>query len=186
MVDAPLIEFPISRQDKEGDKAWAGFKTYCKMGSGRSFAGLVRQWEPTNIDDSAPALSTVKGWSSRFKWLERVREYDAAQEAHQLQVVRAEREHKWLDEAEKCRKRRHDLGILFGDVAKETATIYIVKTWGDRSSDPKRQALIEKYQHIDLDQAIKMMGMATKVADAGANAEKDALRIEKLLQSFED
>ena len=186
MVDAPLIEFPISRQDKEGDKAWAGFKDYCKMGVERSLVGLRQQWFETNRYEKIPAQQTIKGWSHRHNWPERASEYDAIQESHQLQVVRAEREHKWLDEAEKCRKRRHDLGILFGDVAKETATIYIVKTWGDRSSDPKRQALIEKYQHIDLDQAIKMMGMATKVADAGANAEKDALRIEKLLQSFED
>lgn len=186
MVDASLMEFPVSRRDKESDWAWAAFKYYCGMGVGRTLAGLIEQWDTTLDNLDPPKPDTVKGWSSRFKWTDRSREYDEAEEKYKLQIVRAGRENKWLNEAEKCRKRRHDLGILFGDVAKETATIYIVKTWGDRSSDPKRQALIEKYQHIDLDQAIKMMGMATKVADAGANAEKDALRIEKLLQSFED
>lgn len=85
-------------------KSYQAFIDYCQMGAARSLADL-HQTYTEGTPEKAPTrqLRTIKGWSSRWHWQERVAEYS--------QNVNAERE-KRLEQAridiERAETRDHD------------------------------------------------------------------------------
>ena len=63
--------------------------------------------------------------------------------------------------------------------------IFKVKLWGDHSDDPERQALIDKYQHVTLDQAIRIVSSLPRIFEVGSRAELEALQIRHLLNEID-
>lgn len=59
---------PGDRQDKETAVAFEAFRCYLEMGTERSTAKVARQLGKTK--------SLIDRWSSRWKWVDRVREYE--------------------------------------------------------------------------------------------------------------
>lgn len=87
--DDPSLK-PWHRRPAEPPKAYAVFKTYCKLGAGRSLILLAHRL--------GCSLNNVKKWSVRWDWVERSRHWDsrmaeAEQEAQER--VRAEESAKW-------------------------------------------------------------------------------------------
>jgi hypothetical protein len=79
-----------ARATGEPKKAVIACNAYLLMGPGRSLLKL--QAEYTNTHQNTPPtrrLTTLKGWSSQFRWVQRAEEYDAAVEADTLAQIQA-------------------------------------------------------------------------------------------------
>lgn len=84
------------QQKKEPAKAYAAFKAYHALGPSRSLSKLRQGIGEGSVKDlEVTSLRWIEEWSSRWKWVERVRDWDAhleaiRQRALEASVVRAE------------------------------------------------------------------------------------------------
>ncbi len=69
---------PEQNDPQETPEAAAGYAEYAAMGQGRSLEGLVQQ-RVQNGSKASRRLATIKEWSSKYNWQERIKLYDAAQ-----------------------------------------------------------------------------------------------------------
>lgn len=61
----------MTQLPNEPADAFAAFNDYCRMGAGRSLAAL------SQAGTKQAPINTLKKWSTRYNWQERVREFDA-------------------------------------------------------------------------------------------------------------
>ena len=91
----------IERLPKETDKAWQAFQDFYAMGQGRSIKVLHQQYSKQNRKkrNVTPTKSykTIAGWSSTYKWDERVKVADKELEAERLQALKEEAHRKYLE-----------------------------------------------------------------------------------------
>lgn len=72
--DLSLLE-PLT---SESPKAFQAFCDYVELGHTRSFAKLIAQYQTRTEAMPTRQLSTLKGWSKRFDWQRRLKEYQQA------------------------------------------------------------------------------------------------------------
>lgn len=98
-IETNFIEHEdLQPQPGESAKAFRAFTDYCGMGSGRSLRRLVQAYRGQS--DGKPAaelpptlhVRTLEGWSSSFRWTERVKTYSrlktAAEREMDMQVIK--------------------------------------------------------------------------------------------------
>lgn len=89
---------PKDAEGKNGETqaAYNAFCDYCRMGAGRSLSKLAQAYaDPVPGADEPPTvhISTLKVWSSRYHWQDRIQAYDAKrQERLELESQRIEDE----------------------------------------------------------------------------------------------
>ena len=66
------IDKPLDPYKRETSKANAALRDYARMGDGRSLSGLIEQFRESPDDAPSLRLPTIKRWSTRFEWQERV------------------------------------------------------------------------------------------------------------------
>ena len=88
---------PWERQKGESHQAFAAFHEYCLLGGKRSLRKTAQ-----SLGKSETLLST---WSSKWKWVERAREYDNEIVRQDIQQAR--------DEIAEMRKRQIEIGKYF-------------------------------------------------------------------------
>lgn len=76
-----------TRHEAESDKAVIACNDYLRLGAGRSLYNLYESYRAQSESKTSPEkpssrrLATLKGWSSKFGWVERATQYDAEYEA---------------------------------------------------------------------------------------------------------
>lgn len=86
------------RLPEETPRAHAAFAAYCRLGPNRS---LAKVWQNSG---KKGVRRTLEDWSTKYRWQERVAEYDAAVE----KAESAAEEKALMDRAEKWAKRKID------------------------------------------------------------------------------
>lgn len=90
----------MSEEHKETPLAYAAFLEYCALGRGRSLRKLAEIRGQSEGKVHA-RLATIEDWSSKHKWQERVRQYDAeiiAERVARKQAKREEMEDRHVDQ----------------------------------------------------------------------------------------
>ena len=91
------VEFP--RASGETPRACAAFTAYFAFGSGHTLAAVA--------DQLGEPINTVKGWSSRFRWSDRISDFHAGLLRQQVEAQLAvHREHaeEWARRTRDCRE----------------------------------------------------------------------------------
>jgi hypothetical protein len=81
---------PFDRLPGESPRAFAAFVAYRDLGPGRSLDAACRQLGGQRESNKRATTGRVGKWSSRYKWVERCRAYDAHQEAIRQRAIDAE------------------------------------------------------------------------------------------------
>lgn len=107
MSDSGEIHFtiPKSCEKRRGEsaRAYAAFLAYCRMGPGRSLQRLHRLYTTTTPPEAPPtrSLDTLKDWSGRNAWIERLADWERAEAVFQARVWEGRRrmllEQDWRD-----------------------------------------------------------------------------------------
>jgi len=106
----------IERVPGETDKAWQAFQDFFAMGQGRSIKLLHRQYSEQNRKkrNVTPTKSykTIAGWSSVYKWDERVKAADKEIEAERLQAIKDEQKREQIERLKAFRGAADQSAIL--------------------------------------------------------------------------
>jgi hypothetical protein len=106
MPEQPTID-PIA---DESGPAYVALSAYAALGPGRSLEKLIAAWTRTGGESAPPTrrLNTLKTWSTRYAWQERVTQYDAELAALRL----AEEQRRWTERAERFREESYQLATM--------------------------------------------------------------------------
>lgn len=85
-----LVELP-ERLPEESDRAYAAFVDYVLLGPGRSHLALVERYSQMENPPTKSA-NTINVWARRFRWDERVVEYDAKRHKAIANAIEEDRE----------------------------------------------------------------------------------------------
>ena len=94
-------EDPLAKCEGETLNSWAALNDYARLGSGRSLASLLERYQTATKPPPSNRIKTLKDWSRRFEWQERVEAFDKQQNRRQLTKYE-----KWIDDE---RERRQEL-----------------------------------------------------------------------------
>lgn len=95
------------RRTDESATAYAAFIDYCRMGVARSLRALLERYQQQKADESQTQLpptekwSTLTGWSVKYQWQERVRQFDDDEAEKDCQI--------WNDRRRKQREREYSI-----------------------------------------------------------------------------
>lgn len=127
---------------QETPRAAAAFAEYCALGPARSLRKLVGLRDQNEIKTTS-RLATLSDWSTRYKWQERVKQYDAERVAERVakkQAAREEMEDRHAKDAKEEQEWARDLLKNSKDKGKmSVAAVQLLKN----SRDDERKALVE-------------------------------------------
>jgi hypothetical protein len=153
-TNSPLI---WNRLGNESDQAYEAFALYRDQGPVRSQERVSKELGKTTV--------LISRWSSKYNWVQRVRAFDQYLD---LQVSR-EAEKRYIKSIAEFRERQRDLALKLS----EAAVKLLVKA--------NLRLKNIKIEDIEPDKLPAFYRAAAAVAEAGSNAEAEALAIEKLL-----
>ena len=80
---------PLARSEGETLNAWAALNDYCRMGAGRSLAGLLERYQSGTKPGPSNRLNTLKSWSGKYSWIDRAEAFDKIENSRQTDQYRA-------------------------------------------------------------------------------------------------
>lgn len=165
------------RLPNETDRAWQAFQDYRDMGVSRSIAELVKQYRDRKGQKSiAPTKShqTLRNWACENNWTDRVKKWDAEEERRRVEFLEKARRERWEQEVEAYRDRNKRLGAA----TFEVAVLLVNEASLAIKQDQKAK--------MTLDQALKGLGVVSRLAETSQSTEGTALGITQLLEEMKN
>lgn len=146
------------QERQETPRAAAAFAEYCALGPARSLRKLAEK-RVQNGDKASTRMATLADWSTRYRWQERVKPYDAEIIAERVAKKQEKREQMEDRHAEEAREEQEIARKLLKEGASRgrvsIAAVQLLKN----SRDDERKALVEE-EMPKIDQGGQMIGIA--------------------------
>ena len=87
------MDVEILYREGASEEAFGWFRLYCTMPPGERSLQKMLDFSADLMPARTPSIATIKLWSSRYKWKQRVREFDRAVRAEAFRLLVASRGH---------------------------------------------------------------------------------------------
>lgn len=168
------------RQPGETDRAVLACNDYLRMGPGRSLANLLERYQSGTESAPTRRLTTLKDWSRKYGWKERVVAYDATQEERKNEARAAEFEDGLALDYERVRRLKRLAAFLEGQIYQTDETGAYANVWlpdvkgiGGKDNFERveivkfNQALIDEYRQTLADIAAETGGRVRRNEHTG-------------------
>jgi len=158
------------RQHGESDVAYAAFQVYLEMGSERTFREAYRQH--VGNPEATQAAGYFSQWTLKFKWAERVEEY----EAWLGEVDDDERRRSMRAQQKKIAERRriaNDTAWRFQELLFEKAAQILAMPMTEQTLDRDGVTIILKPVRFRLSDAARMIHIADRLARLATDMSTD-------------
>lgn len=168
------IWYRIAGQDgKPGEsaKAFECANTYFSMGAERSLFKLIQKRSESGL--KTPAISCLKRWSVRWKWVERAKAYDQwhfEQSEIELKKARAEQAQRWIERDENLREEFWQVGKAIVEKARRMIQEFPEREVTKKTSDDGQTI------HITVRPKHSLSGLAQLIS-VGAELQRVAVGI---------
>lgn len=144
---------------QETPRAAAAFLEYCALGPARSLRKLAALREQSE-DKATTRLATFSEWSTRYKWQERVKQYDAERTSERIAKKQADREKMEDRHAEEAKEEQEWARKILKEGKDKgrisLAAVQLLKN----SREDERKALVEEEMPATLPQGSTLVGIA--------------------------
>jgi hypothetical protein len=175
------------RMDGESAKAWAAFCVYRDLGVSRSLDRAAAEIYGLGSDQIRPRnLSTIKQWSSRWAWVDRIREWDTDIEAANRAIAMQQNRDRYLAQAAKFREQTEAIG--FGIIAAASKVLMVLDRIATQLVALENKPIADLTQReIEL---IKILPSAIKAiagsSSGGVDLTADGLGLKDVIDKLEE